>query len=82
MRGGERYNQYLFGLGTERPCGLMDKASVSDTGDCKFESCQGRQGFFLALIQKKEDAETELFIVVFNSILNLVFWGITLNSEK
>ena len=27
----------------ERPCGLMDKASVSDTGDCKFESCQGRK---------------------------------------
>ena len=24
------------------PCGLMDKVSVSDTGDCRFESCQGR----------------------------------------
>ena len=30
---------------TARPCGLMDKASVSDTGDCKFESCQGRFTF-------------------------------------
>ena len=30
---------------TPRPCGLMDKASVSDTGDCKFESCQGRYTF-------------------------------------
>ena len=44
-RGGESKNQYSVGAGTERPCGLMDKASVSDTGDCKFESCQGRQGF-------------------------------------
>ena len=44
-RGVERLNQYLFGLGSERPCGLMDKASVSDTGDCKFQSCQGRYTF-------------------------------------
>ena len=28
-------------------CGLMDRASVSDTGDCRFKSCQG-SFFFLA----------------------------------
>ena len=38
---------------TQRPCGLMDKASVSDTGDCKFESCQGRQGFWLKFKRQK-----------------------------
>ena len=25
----------------ERPCGLMDKALVFGTKDCRFESCQG-----------------------------------------
>ena len=25
-----------------RPCGLMEKASVSGAGDCRFESCHGR----------------------------------------
>ena len=29
------------------PCGLMDKASVSGAGDCRFESCHGRLNFFL-----------------------------------
>ena len=31
-----------------RPCGLMDKASDFESGDCRFESCQGRIVFFLA----------------------------------
>ena len=30
------------------PCGLMDKASVSGAGDCRFESCHGRVSNFLA----------------------------------
>ena len=31
-----KHNNYL------RPCGLMEKASVSGAGDCRFESCHGR----------------------------------------
>ena len=38
-----RWQKAKLEVRQERPCGLMDKASVSDTGDCKFESCQGRQ---------------------------------------
>ena len=29
----------------QRPRGLMDKATVFDTGDCKFESCRGQPMF-------------------------------------
>ena len=32
----------LYSLDYGWPCGLMDKASVYDTGDCRFDSCQGR----------------------------------------
>jgi hypothetical protein len=28
----------------DRPCGLMDKALVFGTKDCRFESCQGHVG--------------------------------------
>ena len=31
-----------------RPCGLMEKASVSGAGDCRFESCHGRH-FYLQI---------------------------------
>ena len=27
----------------KRPCGLMDKALIFGTKDCRFESCQGQQ---------------------------------------
>jgi hypothetical protein len=32
-------------LGNRRPCGLMDKALVLGTKDCRFESCQGHNSF-------------------------------------
>ena len=38
-----------------RPCGLMDKASVSDTGDCRFKSCQGRELIFFLFDQNLFD---------------------------
>ena len=31
----------------KRPCGLMDKAVVFGTKDCRFESCQGQQAWLL-----------------------------------
>ena len=31
----------MVALDTQWPCGLMDKALVFGTKDCRFESCQG-----------------------------------------
>ena len=42
--------QFLFNFEHScqfRPCGLMDKASVSGAGDCRFESCHGRRANLL-----------------------------------
>ena len=39
-------NQALpFLRANQRPCGLMDKALVFGTKDCRFESCQGHKRF-------------------------------------
>ena len=47
------------------PCGLMDKASVSDTGDCRFKSCQGRS--FISVQQLK--GRTKIKFCVKNSTM-------------
>ena len=39
-----------------RPCGLMDKALVFGTKDCRFESCQGH--FWMAIFEGSEDCKT------------------------
>ena len=44
-------SSYFSNEATDRPCGLMDKAPDFGSGDCRFESCQGRPTFFLPLKQ-------------------------------
>ena len=34
-----------------RPCGLMDKALVLGTKDCRFESCQGHALYIVAFVR-------------------------------
>jgi hypothetical protein len=34
-----------------RPCGLMDKALVFGTKDCRFESCQGHALYIVAFVR-------------------------------
>ena len=36
--------------GIKRPCGLMDKALVFGTKDCRFESCQGHFALLPAIM--------------------------------
>jgi hypothetical protein len=44
MRHVFRYKNFVNALSCiiKRPCGLMDKAPDFESGDCRFESCQGR----------------------------------------
>ena len=42
------------------PCGLMDRASVSDTGDCRFKSCQGRS--FISVQQSNYMAQIKFCV--------------------
>ena len=44
---------------TQRPCGLMDKAPDFGSGDCRFESCQGRHFFNLRVRQKEKIREVK-----------------------